>query len=759
MKKIIPFVILVLIPLIFFWQFFIKGLLPIPADTIIGLYHPFRDLYAKDYPRGIPFKNSLITDPVRQQYPWKNLAIDIEKNWELPLWNPYNFSGTPLAANFQSAAFYPLNILFIMFPFYLSWSFFILLALMLAGIFFYLYLQNLGLNKWASVLGSITFSFSGFFISWLEWGNVSHTALWLPLILLSTDKIISTINHKAANVKNKKILLWSFIFVFSLTSSFLAGHLQIFFYLFIFSIAYLLARWIQFGRKLKILLLFTIYYLLFVVMTAIQWIPTFQFIFLSGRSLEQIPWQNPGWFIPWQNLIQLIIPDFFGNPTTLNYYGIWNYGEFVGYVGMFPITIAFFALVFRKDKKTLFFGIAFFISLIFAFPTIFAKLPFKFDLPFISTSQPTRLLLIADFSLSILAALGLDYFISSKNKKKVLYILGLFSVLFVLLWGFITVFHGNLISLENLKVAKQNLIFPTVLFLIASLLVLAFVFFPEKNKYRQKIAPFLIYGLIIVTIIDLFRFGWKFEPFTKREYLFPSTPITTFLQNQKQPFRIMSTDSRIFPPNFSIMYKIQTLDGYDPLYLQRYGELMAASGRGVPDIRPPFGFNRIITPQNYDSKIIDLLGVRYVLSLSELSSSKLTKVFQEGETRLYENKNVIPRAFFVEKTRAAKNRHESIKFLFGISDYSKEAVVEDTNVFNSIWKIGNAKIIDYSSNKVVIEAENNGKGFLILTDSYYPTWHAKIDKVETKIYLADFNFRGIVVPKGNHKIEFYNKFF
>lgn len=75
MKKIASVLFIILLTVVFFWQFFVKGLLPIPADTIIGLYHPFIDLYAKDYPRGIPFKNFLITDPVRQQYPWKVLAI------------------------------------------------------------------------------------------------------------------------------------------------------------------------------------------------------------------------------------------------------------------------------------------------------------------------------------------------------------------------------------------------------------------------------------------------------------------------------------------------------------------------------------------------------------------------------------------------------------------------------------------------------------------------------------------------------------
>ncbi len=61
--------------------------MPIPADTIVGLYHPFKDLYAKEYPNGIPYKNFLTTDPVRQQYPWRSLTIDNEKNGKLPLWN------------------------------------------------------------------------------------------------------------------------------------------------------------------------------------------------------------------------------------------------------------------------------------------------------------------------------------------------------------------------------------------------------------------------------------------------------------------------------------------------------------------------------------------------------------------------------------------------------------------------------------------------------------------------------------------------
>src|SRR3989344_2596375 len=265
MKKIIPFAIIVLIPFIFFWQFLIKGLLPIPSDTIVGLYHPFRGLYAKDYPRGIPFKNFLITDPVRQQYVWKNLSIDILKKGELPFWNPYSFGGNPHLANIQSAVFYPLNIFFLL-PFHLGWTILIISQPLLAGLFTFLFLKNLKIDEKAAFLGSVIFSFGGFAIVWLEWGNILSTGLWLPLILLSIDRIfehsngISNSKYQIANIhiRNKKLLTWFLILLFASLASFFAGHLQTFFYLSILSFGYFTFRWFEHGRKLQALILFTI---------------------------------------------------------------------------------------------------------------------------------------------------------------------------------------------------------------------------------------------------------------------------------------------------------------------------------------------------------------------------------------------------------------------------------------------------------------------------------------------------------------------
>lgn len=279
----------------------------------------------------------------------------------------------------------------------------------------------------------------------------------------------------------------------------------------------------------------------------------------------------------------------------------------------------------------------------------------------------------------------------------------------------------------------------------------------------------VIYVVIVaITVFDLLRFGLKFTPFTNKNYLFPQTQALSFLQKQKGQFRIMATDSRILPPNFSIIYRLQSVEGYDPLYLRRFGELIASSERGNSNISPPFGFNRIITPHNFNSKIIDLLGVKYVLTLQDVSSPKLKKVFQEGQTRIYENKEALPRIFFVRQVESVKNKETAIQMMWQDNfDFQQKAVVENLDVHlegfgresqpnGAKLNTGKVKIVFYSENRVVLKTENDGDGFLVLTDSFYPIWHANINGQETKIFLTDYNFRGIVVPKGKHIVEFYN---
>ena len=609
------------------------NLLPIPADALVGMFHPWRDFFGN-----LPFKNFILTDPVRQQYPWRELAVDQLKKFQIPWWNPYNFAGTPLLANIQSGVFYPLNILFFVLPFQFAWSIYILLAPLLAFAFMVLFLRNLNLSKSAAVFGGVAFALSGFNVAWLENGVLTHTLCWLPLILWSVDK--------------KKLL----IFLLSLLISFYAGHWQTFLYVFLLTHGYILFKY---PRRIARFLVADI---LFIIFALPQLIPALQFISLSARSLDQI-WQlNPGWFIPWQNLIQFVAPDFFGNPATLNYAVVFSYQEFAGYVGVSGLVFALSAL-FIKRKIVWFFTACVLLGLLMALPTPLAKLPFIFNIPLISSSMPTRLLSVIGFSLAVLAAFGFQ-----TSPKKII---------------------------AGLAVLLSGLVFinPTKHLIIPIIFTGAMFVFQKSPRL-----------LILFLIVDLGWFAGKFLPFSDQKYLYPDTKVTKFLQENTKAdvWRFMALNDEIFPPNTNIIYRLQTVNGYDPLYLKTYGDLVG-------------GGNRILTPKDYKNPLFNALGVKYILTFDDISGPDYKLVMQEGKTKVFENKKVLPRVIVSQ---------------------------------------GKAKITTYAENFVAIETDTPSEATLILSDNYYPGWKASVDGKPVGINATDYNFRKVTVPAGRHQVRF-----
>lgn len=747
MKRLIALILITLAVGIFFTPLFLHNKLPIPSDSLVGLYHPFRDFYAKEYPRGMPFKNFLITDPVRQQYVWRYLGISMQKKAILPLWNPYNGIGMPLMANQQSALLYPLNILFFVLPFPIAWSMQIFLTPLLGGFFFYLYGRKLKLSFFGSVFGSITFAFSGFMIVWLEWNTVAQSFLWLPFILWGIEALF------LCN-ENKKKLLYTLLISLGLMSSFFAGHLQTFFYVGLISLVYCLAKITMqsHGKKISVLMV-TLCVILFLVIVSIQLIPTMQLIFLSARSID-MDWTKPGWFVPYQHLLQFVIPDFFGNPTTLNYWGVWNYAELVGYIGIIPLLFSIVGGLFVRRKVVYFFLGVLLLSLLFAIDNPIAHLPFLFHIPLLSTSQPTRLLSLIDFSLILLSAFGIDA-LKSMTKKQLLIGVGTIALIFLAVWIFLL--YGNTIfstlSPEHLTTAKRNSILPTSLFLLTSLVLILQAFFKHKKLF------IVLCLLLVLTTYDGIHFAAKFTPFTSGNILYPTTKAITFLQQHSGEYRYMTTDDRILPPNVSAYYQLQSLDVYDPLYIQRYGEFIAAMQREKPSITSPFGFNRIIAPHSYNNPFINLLGVKYIVALDPLTENGVQKVFEEGQTKIYENTHVLPRAFFVTDIIQARSKQDAIEKLYGAKDtLLTKAIVEGIQNRQSLPS-GRVTILSYTEQKVTLQTNNSREGFLVLSDAFYPTWHSSIDGKETPIFLTDYVLRGIFVPKGNHTVVFINRLF
>ena len=65
-----------------------------------------------------------------------------------------------------------------------------------------------------------------------------------------------------------------------------------------------------------------------------------------------------------------------------------------------------------------------------------------------------------------------------------------------------------------------------------------------------------------------------------------------------------------------------------------------------------------------------------------------------------------------------------------------------------------ADIIEYTDTRVVIHANLPDRGFLVLTDTFYPGWRATVDAKEVEIYQANYHFRAIPLEKGTHEVIF-----
>jgi uncharacterized membrane protein YfhO len=62
------------------------------------------------------------------------------------------------------------------------------------------------------------------------------------------------------------------------------------------------------------------------------------------------------------------------------------------------------------------------------------------------------------------------------------------------------------------------------------------------------------------------------------------------------------------------------------------------------------------------------------------------------------------------------------------------------------------KLTAYRPNSLELEADVGENGYIIVNDSYFPGWQAKIDGKSTRIFQANHAFRAVRVNAGKHKI-------
>jgi Bacterial membrane protein YfhO len=122
----------------------------------------------------------------------------------LPLWNPYQSYGAPLAANMQSQPFNPVYLLFALHPGPRTYNLFILCRFFIAGVCAYLYLR-LFLPFVPSLAGGLVCMLSGYHILFFNMPHLSVEVL-IPALFLTTERLL-----RQQSIRN---VLWAVLVVF-----------------------------------------------------------------------------------------------------------------------------------------------------------------------------------------------------------------------------------------------------------------------------------------------------------------------------------------------------------------------------------------------------------------------------------------------------------------------------------------------------------------------------------------------------------------
>ncbi|HUD19043.1 MAG TPA: YfhO family protein [Patescibacteria group bacterium] len=756
-RKVFIIAFFVFLSLVFFRNVFLKHQIPFPANLLASYYQPWASYQWFDYAHGPPNK-PIGFDNLRIFYPLRNLVISQIKSFQLPLWNPYNFSGNTLLATYQSAVFHPLSFLFLVMPQITAWSAIIMLTPIFAGLFMYLFLRKLKASTLASLMGAITFAFSGFMIVWWEESFMqAYSALFLPLMLLGVEEIL---NNKRAR--------GFLILIVAIVASVVSGWFQMTFYSGLVLVVWIIYRTWRLPMAKKQISVFAAAVIASFLIAGIHLIPSAESYKNSARSSTDARYLFDNYLSPASHLATIIAPDFFGNPGTYNYFEKNGfYHERMLYFGIPQLFLLLYVLMIWKKHKDheRFFLLLFLIalSLGFSLPTSWFFL-YYLKLPLLSVIIPSRIFFISTFAASVIAAYGIDRFRRGFSKKPFIaaVILMFLSLAVVAIAAFLENNPGRSISLRNLVIPAASVVLTIIMF--------------SFSEITKRFKTVICIAAIIISLVGSLYLANKFLYFSDPRLVFPETPVLTKLKEIEGYDRFWSYGTGYIESNFATYYHLFGTDGYDSFFIQRYGELIASvANHGVYTANISRADARIETPDRFGdilkspwrARLLSLLGVKYVLGTTGIEREektigaridpKLPRIWTDGKYSIYEYADALPRVFLADDYRVATKTQDILNLIYNPSiNLTKTIILEQkpAGFTPSPDFSGTATITNFTPNEMTIKISASNNALLFFSDAYYPGWKAFVDGKETPLYRADYAFRAAVVPQGSHVVSF-----
>lgn len=739
-------------------------------------FPPWRT-YASEELRQRPSNRTL--DPLLSYYPRRIVAAEIVRSGDLPLWNPYSLAGSPFIASVPGVGFfYPLNIIYYLVDPLKGFGLSGCVHLFLAGLFMYLYLRSIQLDRMSAFFGAVSFQISGYFLVNLMWLGRIVLAAWAPLLFFCLEKYWS-----------ERRWIHAILLALTVGICILTGEFAIFAFVMLGFGLYSVLKFFLgiseqgLGEAAKTMAVVLVAVGLGILLAAVQLIPFYEVSRFSERahwSYEDLLDRNRSPL----SLATALVPDVFGNPVDPiwlvwgtrpgDYFGKsvpGNYARSNIYSGILPLVLAACALVFTRNRYVFFFGglAILSLSLFLTFPSLIYRI--LFTIPVFRVGRPMEVKVMYAFSLCVLGAWGFGSAmeeLKQRNRSRmstasiVLLVIGMAVLLGVMTMRF-ALGRSDVPDLlrEWCIYNVPNFVRFAMLLLACGVLLLV--------RVREKIGAHL-FGLfaIILVVADMFCFGWKFNPPQESEDLLFETDSVRFLISDRDRFRIIRISGggrEVLPPNTPSVYGISDAQGYTPVmlgYYADYVELIEPNIVGTETIGP------LSNAGSLSSGLLDLLNVKYILSNARVSEELLRfdedhqdiQLVYDEEIKIYENKDVLPRAFVVHEFKVLREKEHILAELTSDGfDPRTRVILEEEPLGTLVAPRSSAansaaRILHYTPNKVVIEVDTASDGFLVLGDIYYEGWKAFVDGANEKVYKADYIFRAVEVTRGQHIVDF-----
>jgi hypothetical protein len=736
---------------------------------------------------------------------------------QFPLWD--RFVSYPVHAESQGGFCYPIQIILaLLLPLPFAYMVNVVVHLFLGAWFAYILAKELGLSPSAAVLTAISFSWGGFFTARIDTLFVLNNGIWMPLVIYFIERGIKKYRILdwigAGCALGMALLAGHFQYTF-MTVLFSTAYL----------VFRLWGRHEQNGAlwdRLRPLAFWPLILMLSIGLAAVQLVPTAELLFASDRSSLTYDLFSGYSLFPLQ-LLGLVCPFLFGITMPSNfalpfldsagdYWGFGSFWESSGYVGLLPLVLAISFLRFRGKQPQVFFTYGILISILLAFGKFTPLVKVLYHLPGFNLFRiPARFLFLSCFATTILAGFGLDHLRSIgwdglRLIKRMSQILLLFTVSLVIFSLNITLYSKPIkkgitgvasqwlktrdrsddFQIEKVAVAERKITAKTsnmiralslsnrhlIIWVILTLTAAAVLLGFSTGQWNKSA---LTGCILAVTIIDIAFFSGVCirtqigsadivrNPPAPARFLAKQTPTPFRIYTSQDELRRVPNPYALLHPNYTRLFSLDTFTFRSSIKEQHFGHienLLFNSQLGlISKERPPI--NRHLEENLALLNLYSLLNIKYILCQRELQNQNLKKVYEWDGIKIYENLQVLPRAYIVKKAQLIQGKDQELNALLKHSHPYRQTVILGKKPASVKHPIGagpvrqdHIRIESYQDTAVDLRVFSETGGFLVLADFFYPGWTATIDGRPTEIYRGNYVQRTVLIPAGSHTIQF-----